>query len=190
MPPLSTQSRLDLINARRDLAQRLKTQFSNVSLTELIRHYNDAVRQVIVPAGEEPRIADPIDLKTERDISDITVNDLPTPDVSEEVDRSITPETLLSAGNLYACYQYDQLGVWEVCQHIYGDFFNGRLRITSDSGAIALYRYEKRKKERFSKMERWITYKRNFNYGPGVAKPGVMVNKDFHRLLANFASPS
>lgn len=69
---------------------------------------------------------------------------------------------------------------------LYNDFFYGNLRITSETGALAFYRYEKRKKERYSREKRLLIYKRNFYYGPAKAPPNMPVNKDFHRLFLNF----
>jgi hypothetical protein len=189
MEQISISDKIELIKARSTLAKKIRDQYGNADLSDLISNYNRAVQGVeIPPSTTKVDIGDPISLKDfdGLGIEDLDIKGLAAPDVTEEVDRAINPQNLISAANLYACYQFDQLGVFEVVQGIYNDFFYGNLRISSETGALALYRYEKRKKERYSKEKRLLIYKRNFNYGPAKVPPNMPVNKDFNKLLLNF----
>ena len=191
MNNLSISERLELIKVRGRLAQEIREQFGNADLEDLIRHYNRAVKEKrnIKPTTGVAEIMDPLDLKDfSGDLTTVDISGLGDPDISEEVDRSINRENLLASANLYAAYHYDRLGVFEVVNHIYRDFFDGKLRITSEPGALALYRYEKRKKERFRRDKRELVYKRVFNYGNAKQKPDTPINTDFHKLLVSFVT--
>jgi hypothetical protein len=188
MEKLSITDKLELIKARSKLSKEIFKKSVNADMTDLIKHYNQAVREIEVPSStEKPQISDPIDLKRwDGDPAGIDMKGIAAPDISADVDRKVNPENLISAANLYACYQLDQLGVFEVVQSIFNDFFYGNLRVTTEPGALALYRYEKRKKERYPRKRRYLVYKRCFNYGPAKPVPNTPLNRDFHKLLLNF----
>lgn len=185
MPTL--QDRQNILRAKTDLARRIKTEHINADLSDMIRNYEEAVRNIIPPNVEAQDFTDPIQLKDfHGDLAGVNLNNVEAPETTFEVERHISPQNLISAANLYSCYQYDNLGIFEVVRSIFNDFFHGDLRITNEPGAISLYRYEKRKKDRFSKKKRIEIYKRVFNYGPGVLPKAIKPNKDFHKLLLNF----
>ncbi|MHC4543059.1 MAG: hypothetical protein ACYTDW_01930 [Planctomycetota bacterium] len=191
MAKLSISDTITLIKSRSKLAKDIREEFDNADLTDLVKHYNRAVREVddIPSSTEEPEISDPIELKTwDGNLEEIDMKGIAAPDVTADVDRKISPENLMSTANLYACYQFDQLGVFQVVQSIFGDFFHGNLRISTEPGALALYRYEKRKKERYPKSRRYQVYKRCFNYGPAKPPAKTAINRDFHKLLVNFVT--
>ncbi|MDJ0850441.1 MAG: hypothetical protein QNK04_18880 [Myxococcota bacterium] len=188
MNGLSLSDKIELIRARAKLARDIRNQHRGAELSDLINAYNQAEQEF----GRKPSVRDPslTDTRLLGGQDDVFVEptELGSPDVDFDVDRSINPENLISAANLYACYQYDQLGTFEVTQRIFEDFFHGKLRITTEPGAIALYRYEKRKKDRFPRPGRLQMYKRNFNYGPAAPPRDVPLNRDFHSMLTSFVN--
>lgn len=189
MAKLNVTDTLESIRSRSKLAKDLQSRYPNAELSDLVKHYNAGVKQMYGPSStESPKITDPINVTWDDGFANIDVTEIAAPDVTADVDRKITPENVFSVSNLYACYQFDQLGVFGVVESVFRDFFYGKLRISSEPGALALYRYEKRKKERYPKSKRYQIYKRCFNYGPAKLAADSLVNRDFHKLLLNFVT--
>jgi hypothetical protein len=189
MGNMSISDKIELIKTKSKVAKDIRDKYGNADLSDLIRNYNRAVSEFDLPPSTTGSaiLKDPLDLKDfDGDLGTIDIKGISAPDVSEDVDRTINPENLISAANLYACYQFEKLGVFKVVESIFADFFHGKLRISSETGALSLYRYEKRKKERYSKEKRNHVYKRNFNYGTTKSPDNAHVNKDFNKLLLNF----
>ena len=186
--PISLSKKIELIKSRSQLAKEIRDSGPSADLSALVKEYERSVRELKnTPTTSKPQPVDPWQVKELPDAGlDMDFSQLAAPHVDEDVDRSISPENLVSAANLYACYQFDQLGVFDVVAKIFRDFFEGRLRITTDKAALALYRYEKRNKDRYHSRHRRLIYNRNFGYGTVKLPSRTPANEDFHKSLITF----
>lgn len=115
-------------------------------------------------------------------------DDLAFPRLKPDFDAAVIPSQLHAAAELYYIYQHERMKVFEVVDVLRKLFQMGRLRIQRGPGARGLYILEKWKPLRYSRRDRWIAYKRAFNYGKVPIPPGAVVNKNYHFQFVAFMS--
>jgi hypothetical protein len=104
----------------------------------------------------------------------------------EAYDETITSERIIAVGDLYYIYQHEKIGVFRVMQKLQELFRAGAVRLSSGSGAYALYQYDRREVLRYTLRDRLASYKRIFGYGNSPVPPSSRPNSDFHGLFSHF----
>jgi hypothetical protein len=102
-----------------------------------------------------------------------------------DYDDTVTSDRILATADLYYIAIHELLGVFRVMQKLQELFRAGTLRISSEDGAIGLYRFDKHNILRYQQRDRRRAYARVFGYGrdPG---PGARTNPEFHGLFTHF----
>ncbi len=104
----------------------------------------------------------------------------------EAYDETITSERIIAVGDMYYLWQHEKIGVFRAVQKLQELFRAGTVRLSSGSGAFALYQFDRREVLRYTKRDRLAAYKRIFNYGEGPVPTGARANTDFHKLFTHF----
>jgi hypothetical protein len=104
----------------------------------------------------------------------------------EEYDDEVSSERILAVADLYYIYQMERLGVFQVILKLQELFKAGTVRLSSGNGAYALYRYDRKRVLRYTRMDRMQAYRRVFGYGNAPPVPGAQPNHQFHNLFVNF----
>ena len=92
----------------------------------------------------------------------------------------------MAVADMYYLYQHERIGVFRVVQKLQELFKAGTVRLSSGSGAFALYQFDRRDVLRYTKNDRLAAYKRIFGYGSGSAPSGARANTDYHKLFSHF----
>ena len=102
-------------------------------------------------------------------------------------DETVTPERILAIADMYYIYNVlDRCGVHRAIRTLQDLFRAGAVRLSADTGAFALYQFDKRDVLRFTTTDRLAAYLRTFGYGSGPLAPGARPNTAFHGLFENF----
>jgi len=104
----------------------------------------------------------------------------------EEYDDEVSSERLLAVADLYYIYQMERLGVFQVILKLQELFRAGNVRLSSGRGAYSLYRYDRKRVLRYTRLDRMQAYRRVFGYGNVDPAPGAKANHQFHALFVNF----
>src|SRR5690606_28812123 len=83
----------------------------------------------------------------------------------EEYDDEVSSERLLAVADLYYIYQMERLGVFQVILKLQELFRAGNVRLSSGRGAYSLYRYDRKRVLRYTRLDRMQAYRRVFGYG-------------------------
>ncbi len=122
-------------------------------------------------------------------IGDATTDDLGSVSYNVNVpayDESVTSERLLALADLYYLYQHERVGVFRGVLKLQELFRSGQVRLSSGPGALALYRYDRRKVLRYTRNDRMRAYRRVFGYTNANPPTGSKPNEAFHALFTNF----
>jgi hypothetical protein len=160
--------------------------------------------------GAEPRLAEDIDRRITALLANAGNGSAPPPDNGlaaligigdeavaelgdtrlaaevEQYDETVASQRILAIADLYYLYQHERLGVFRVVRKLEELFRAGLLRLSDGPGAYALYRFDRRKVLRYTRLDRAAAYQRAFGYGAFPAPPGGRPNRDFHPLFAGF----
>lgn len=101
-------------------------------------------------------------------------------------DETVTSERVLAVGDLYYIYQHEKIGVFRVVQKLQELFRAGTVRLSAESGAFALYQFDRREVLRYTQRDRVAAYRRVLGYGSGPVPTGSRANTDFHNLFSHF----
>lgn len=104
----------------------------------------------------------------------------------EPYDETITSERIMAVADMYYLWQHEKIGVFRVVQKLQELFKAGTVRLSSGSGAFALYQFDRRDVLRYTRNDRLAAYKRIFGYGSGAAPSGARANTDYHKLFSHF----
>src|SRR4051794_7846336 len=104
----------------------------------------------------------------------------------EPYDETITSERIVAVGDLYYLFQHEKIGVFRVVKKLQELFRAGAVRLSSGSGAFALYQFDRRETLRYTQRDRISAYKRIFGYGSGQVPAGGRPNTDFHAMFTHF----
>lgn len=101
-------------------------------------------------------------------------------------DETVTSERIIAVGDLYYIYQHERIGVFRVVQKLQELFRAGTVRLSAESGAFALYQFDRREVLRYTLRDRLAAYRRVLGYGRGSVPAGSRANTDFHHLFSHF----
>jgi hypothetical protein len=104
----------------------------------------------------------------------------------EAYDETVTSERIIAVGDLYYLFQHEKIGVFRVVKKLQELFRAGAVRLSSGSGAFALYQFDRRETLRYTQRDRLSAYKRIFGYGNGEVPAGGRPNTDFHTMFSHF----
>ncbi|MFM5925296.1 MAG: hypothetical protein ACKOPG_14030 [Novosphingobium sp.] len=113
---------------------------------------------------------------------------LSVPRLRNDFDESVVPPQLNASAELYYIFQMEQMKIFRVVQVLLRLFRNGQIRIQRGPGARGLYILEKWTPMRYTKRDRYIAYRRAFNYGAAPMPRGAVVNRNFHFQLVALMS--
>src|SRR5258708_11310901 len=100
----------------------------------------------------------------------------------EPYDETVTSERIIAVGDIYYLFQHEKIGVFRVVKKLQELFRAGAVRLSSGSGAFALYQFDRRETLRYTQRDRLSAYKRIFGYGNGKVPAGG-------RLATDVATP-
>lgn len=115
-----------------------------------------------------------------------TLGDNRIPHGVEQYDENVASERIVAVGDLYYLYQHERIGVFRVIQKLQELFRAGTVRLSSESGAFGLYRFDRRDVLRYTQRDRMLAYRRVLGYGRGAVPTGSRPNTDFHNLFTHF----
>ncbi len=101
-------------------------------------------------------------------------------------DETVTSERIIAVGDLYYIYQHERIGVFRVVQKLQELFRAGTVRLSAESGAFALYQFDRREVLRYTQRDRQSAYRRVLGYGGGAVPTGSRPNTDFHNMFSHF----
>ena len=104
----------------------------------------------------------------------------------EAYDESVTAERILAVADLYYIYQHERIGVFAAVLKLQELFNAGAIRLATGPGAYGLYRYDRRRVLRYTRVDRMQAYRRVFGYTSTPPAPGAHSNGAFHGLFAQF----
>jgi hypothetical protein len=104
----------------------------------------------------------------------------------EPYDETVTSERLIAVGDLYYIYQHEKIGVFRVVQKLQELFRAGAVRLSADTGAYALYQFDRREVLRYTRRDRLAAYRRTLGYGSTPVPTGSRANTDFHNMFTHF----
>ena len=104
----------------------------------------------------------------------------------QSYDETVTSERLLGIADLYYLYQHERIGVFRAILKLQELFRSGRVRLSSGTGAVALYQYDRRRVLQYTRKERLRAYRRVFGYTDATPPAGSKPNRRFHRLFSGF----
>ena len=104
----------------------------------------------------------------------------------EPYDETVTSERIIAVGDLYYIYQHEKIGVFRAVQKLKELFSAGAVRLSSGSGAFALYQFDRKEVLRYTRRDRLAAYRRILGYGTAPVPTGARPNTDFHRLFTHF----
>jgi hypothetical protein len=104
----------------------------------------------------------------------------------EPYDETVTSERLIAVGDLYYIYQHEKIGVFRVVQKLQELFRAGAVRLSADTGAYALYQFDRREVLRYTRRDRLAAYRRTLGYGSTPVPTGSRANTDFHHMFTHF----
>jgi hypothetical protein len=111
---------------------------------------------------------------------------VPTPIMVPSYDEAVASERLYAVGDLYYCYQMEQLGMFRAVQKLQELFRAGKLRLDNGEGAFNLYRFDRKEVLRYTFAERTQAYKRVLGYTNSAPPRGARANHLFHSLFSQF----
>lgn len=117
-----------------------------------------------------------------------TLGALFMPSGVQPYDEALTSERVLATGDLYYCYQHERLGVFRAVQKLQELFKAGTLRLTDGPGALMLYRFDRKRVLRYTRIQRMQAYRRVLGYTDAPPPKGARPNDAFHGLLTSFAT--
>ena len=104
----------------------------------------------------------------------------------EDYDEKVTSGRILAIADLYYLYQHEKIGVFRAVQKLQELFLAGTVRLSSGEGAYGLYRFDRRRVLRYTKKERFQTYRRALGYTTVAPMRGAKPNNKFHGLFSQF----
>lgn len=104
----------------------------------------------------------------------------------EDYDETVASGRILAIADLYYLYQHERIGVFRVMQKLQELFRAGTVRLSSGEGAYGLYRFDRRRILRYTKKERFQTYRRALGYTTTAPMRGAKPNTQFHGQFTQF----
>ncbi|RMG06592.1 MAG: hypothetical protein D6728_18320, partial [Cyanobacteria bacterium J055] len=104
----------------------------------------------------------------------------------EDYDETVASGRILAIADLYYLYQHERIGVFRVMQKLQELFRAGTVRLSSGEGAYGLYRFDRRRILRYTKKERFQTYRRALGYTTAAPMRGAKPNTPFHGQFTQF----
>lgn len=111
---------------------------------------------------------------------------LSIPMLEMDFDDSVVPTQVHAAADLYFIYQHERMKVFQVAGTLVRLFHEGRMKLQRGPGARALYLLEKYFPLRYKQRDRYLAYRRVFNYGTLAASSRAVVYRNFHRQFLAF----
>lgn len=111
---------------------------------------------------------------------------VPSPIDVPSYDEAVFSERLFAVGDLYYCYQLERLGMFRAVLKLKELFRAGKLRLGSGTGALELYRFDRKEVLRYTHNERMQAYRRVLGYTDANPPKGARPNLAFHSLLTQF----
>lgn len=186
------------LQARRDRLALLRSTVMNQSEAELLenpqlaaalQHQIDELEQKLLAAdnnGPHPADGGLASLIGIGEDAPTELSGAYQPARVEEYDDEVSSERILAVGDLYYIYQMERLGVFQVILKLQELFKAGTVRLSSGQGAYSLYRYDRKRVLRYTRMDRMQAYRRVFGYGNVDPMPGAKPNHQFHGLFVHF----
>jgi hypothetical protein len=114
--------------------------------------------------------------------------DIAWPQLIADFDDAVVPSQIHAAAELYFIFMHERMGVFKVADILRRLFREGSMRIQRGPGARGLYLLDKWQPLRYTPRDRYVAYKRVFNYGRAPRPPGAIVNLNFHYQLVALMS--
>jgi hypothetical protein len=113
-------------------------------------------------------------------------DEVSTPRLTPDFADSVVQSQIHAAAELYYIYQHERMHVFRVVGVLLRMFHDGRMRVQRGPGARALYLVEKHHPLRYKPRDRWLAYRRAFNYGTLAAPSRAVIYRNFHRQFVAF----
>ncbi|MBL8233591.1 MAG: hypothetical protein JNL98_34160 [Bryobacterales bacterium] len=101
-------------------------------------------------------------------------------------DETVTSERIQAVADLYYIYQHERIGVFRVVRKLQDLFRAGSVRLSSGSGAFALYQFDRRQVLRYTMSDRLSAYRRALGFGTRPLPAGARPNTEFQSLFTHF----
>jgi hypothetical protein len=166
----------------RDLVSELPAEQRDQYMSQLQRRANELLKNVVQDGGGKSFI-DMIGLGPD---GALPFDKVPVTLLEPDFDDSVVPTQLHAAADLYYIYQHERMKVFQVAGVLVRLFHEGRMRIQRGPGARSIYLLEKYFPLRYKQRDRFLAYRRVFNYGPLPAPSRAVVYRTFHRQFLAF----
>lgn len=171
------------------ISQNEAELLENPQMAEALQHQIDELEQSLIAADEaatEPADGGLASLIGFGDDAPLDLKNVYQPSKQEEYDDEVSSERILAVADLYYIYQMERLGIFQVILKLQELFKAGTVRLSSGEGATRLYRYDRKKVLRYTRLDRMQAYRRVFGYGNVDPMPGAKPNHQFHGLFVHF----